>query len=113
MGLHPDVRVLRRQLPGPLQLRSAAAGYKTRCDGVAQAVHAVPLLDQAFGVDQALLRLVAHAVGGVLVHQHLACNHPQAAALRLAQQRVDRCGVGRGERQRRGHAMAQQLVDEK
>ena len=90
MGLNPHIRVLGCQLTCTAQLRSAAGRHKTRRDGVTEAVHAVPLLDQGFGIDQALFGVVAQPVRCVLVHQHLACHHAQLVLLRLAQQGIDR-----------------------
>jgi hypothetical protein len=78
--LDPHVRVLGGQCAGAAQLFVRAGGRKTRCDGVAQAVHAVPALDQVFGVDQALFGLVAHAVRAVAVLQHLAGDETQPRA---------------------------------
>jgi hypothetical protein len=70
----------------------------------------MPALDQRFGIDQPLLGIVAHAVRAVTVLQHLAGNHAHAAPLCGGHDGIHRVGVGGGKRQRRGHAVAQQLV---
>ncbi len=111
MRLDPDVRVLGGQLAGAAQLRIGATGREPRRDRIAQAVLAVPAGDQRFGIDQRLLGLVAHAVRAVPVLQHLAGDQAQAALLRLAHQGVDRGWMRGAEGQRRGHPVAQQLVE--
>ena len=70
----------------------------------------MPALDQGLGVDQALLGLVAHAVGRMPVHQAFAGDQAQTARLCSVKQGVDRGRVRSGKGQRRGHAVAGQLV---
>ena len=73
----------------------------------------MPSADQRLGVEQALHRVVAHAVGRMPVLQHLAGDQAKAPALRFLHQRVHRRHVRGGEGERRGHAVARQLVQEK
>ena len=113
MRLNPHVGILRGQLARSTQLRRTATGHKARRDGVTQPVDAVPALNQRFSVKQALLGVVTHTVGRVLVHQHLAGNQAQAVLLRLGKQRIDRFGMRSGKSQRRRYAVAQQLRYEK
>jgi hypothetical protein len=112
MRMDPGVGVLRRQFAGTAQLRVGARRREARRDGVAQAVDAVPLPDERLGVGQALRRLVAHAVGRMAVLQHLAGDHAQSAALGRCEEGLHRGDVRGREGQRRGHAVAQQLVEE-
>ena len=55
MGLDPGLRVAGREFTGTAQLRGAAGGRKTRRDGITQPPHPLPLLQQGFRIDQALL----------------------------------------------------------
>ena len=113
MRLDPHIGVTRRQLTRAAQLRRRAGGGKPRRDGVAQAVHTVPALDQRLGIDEALFGVVAHTIGRVAILQHLAGDQAQMLALRLGEQGIHRGGVRGGKSQRRGHAVAQQLCYKK
>ncbi len=110
--LDPYIGIPGRQLSGTAQLRLAATGGEARRDRVAQPAAAVPAADEVFGVGERPGGLVAHAVGGVPVLQHLAGDEAHAARGGLFHQRIHRRGMGGGEGERRGDAVAQQLVDE-
>ena len=112
VGLHQHVRMLAPQRARRIELRRRAGAGKARRDGIEGAPAAVPARDQRLGVVVALLRGVAQLVRRVAVHQHLAGDDPHAAALGLGEQRIDRLRIDRAEHQRRGRAVAQELVAE-
>ena len=70
----------------------------------------MPALNQGFGVDQALLGLVAHAVGRMPVHQALAGDQAQAAGLSGLKQGVDGRRVRSGKAECGSHAITREFV---
>ena len=69
MRLNPHLLVLGCQFTGTAQLGRAAGRGKTWRDGVTQALHAVPALQQGLRVDQALLGGIATTVRSGAVEQ--------------------------------------------
>ncbi len=111
--LYPHVRVFGGQLAGAAQLGFAAAGHKTRRDGITSRSTPCQRWIRASVSHQALRGVVTHALGRVLVHQAFAGHQAQAAVLRFGEQGIDGFGMRGGKGQRGGDAVAQQLVQEK
>jgi hypothetical protein len=112
VGLQMQVRPGVKQLAGQAHLLPRGGGGEARGDGVAQAIAAVPFLDQGPGVGHAALGRIAQKMRAVAVHQALAGDEAHPAALGGAENGVDRSRMHGGENQGRGGAVGQQLVEE-
>ena len=112
MGLHVDTGMIGQQLPRPFELPWRGRGRKPRRHGVAEAIDAVPALDQRPRRLDSPVGRVPQCLGHVPIHQHLAGDQPHRAGARLVEQRIDGLGVHAAEDRRRRRAVAQQLVDE-
>ncbi|MNV93109.1 hypothetical protein D3C71_1877590 [compost metagenome] len=88
------------------QQRRGAGGRKTRRDGIAQPLLAVPALNQFAGLAVALLRGFQQFLRRMAVHHHLAGDQPHIQRRRLTEQRFNRLRMHGAEHQRRGGAVA-------
>ena len=109
--MNPSVGIFGCQLTRALQLRGSAGGCEAWRDGVAKPVDVVPAPDQCLGIDQALLRMVAHPVGRMAILQHLARDHAQLPALRTLEKSLHRSGMRCREGQCGRDAVAHQFVE--
>ena len=108
MGLHVGARVGLAQQAGHGQLHGRAGGRKAHGDGKGLAALVVPAVDQVDAIALGLGHVVAQAVGGVAVHQHLAGDQAHALCMGRLEQGVRTDFVHGGEHDRAGGAMRPQ-----
>ncbi len=112
MRLHPEVRTLFIEPANHRELFGARGRRKSRRQGVAEPVPAVPALDEVAAIRFRARHIVAQIVRGVAVHQDLAAEHAQLARLRFLEERIDRLLMNGGIDGGRGGAVAQQRIQE-
>ena len=109
--LHVQAGVAAAQLARHRQLCGRAGDGKAHRHRIGRAALAVPAPDEVFAVLAGAFDIVAQAVGGMAVHQHLAGDDAHAALRGGGKKGLGRDLVYRREDHRRRRAMRQQRVE--
>ena len=112
VGLQPEAFVVAQQRSGGVELLAGGGGGEARGQAVAEAPLAVPVADQPLAVADAAHDVVGEPRRRVAVHQHLAGQHAEAAAVAGREEGVHRGRVTGAEHLGGGGADPQQLVEE-
>ena len=112
MGLQVAVGMLAQQCAGRLELCLGRGQGEARCDRVVLPAPPVPVADQRLGLVVAPLGSVEQPCRRAAVHHHLAGDHPRVAAVAFGEERLGGFGSDGAIDDRRGRAVAEQLVEE-